>query len=90
MVQKSRIAPEPEARWLRKRGGPAAPVRPHRIAIRNLAALAVLAALACALPAFFRPGFFEDQARGLAVSAAVAGDWARAALAAAFGSIPTR
>ena len=89
MVQRSRIAPEPEVGWLRKRRGPA-PARPHQIAIRNLVALVLLAALVCSLPAFLGPYFFEDQAKGLVAFAVAAGDWARAALAAAFNSIPTR
>ena len=89
MVQRSRIAPESDVRSLKKRRGQA-PVDLHRIALRNLAALVLLAALICGLPAFFRPDFFSDQARGLMGFAAAAGEWVRAALAAAFNSIPGR
>ncbi len=87
MAQRSRIAQESEVRSLRERRLQA-PVRPHRVALRNLSALVLFAALVYALPALFRPDFFFDQARGVAAFAIAAGDWARAALSAAFQSIP--
>ncbi len=87
MVQRSRIAPESDLRTLGKRRGKA-PSRPAQATLRNLAALVLLVALVCALPRLFGPGFFHDQARGVAAFAIAAGDWARAALSAAFQSIP--
>ena len=90
MNQRSRIAPESEVGFLRARRGKA-PSRPDRIALGNAAALALLVALACAaLPAVSGPHFFFDRARDTAAFAVAAGGWARAALAAAFESIPVR
>ena len=65
-----------------------APLRPTRAALRHLASLALFAALVYALPKLLGPGFFHDQARGVAAFATATGEWVRAALAAAFRSIP--
>ncbi len=89
MVQRSCIAPASDVRLFRKRGGKA-PLRPSRIAFMNVVALVLLAAVACALPALFRLGFFLDQGRDVAAFAMATGEWARDALAAAFQSIPVR
>ena len=89
MVQRSRIAPESDVRSLGKRRGKA-PLRPVQATLRNLVVLVLLVALVYALPKLFGPGFFHDQARGVVAFAAAAGDWARAALSAAFQSIPVR
>ena len=87
MVQRSRIAPVSDLRSLGKRGGKA-PSRPARAALRNVAVLVLLVGLVFALPQFFGPGFFHDRARGVVAFATAAGSWVRAALAAAFQSIP--
>ncbi len=87
MVQRSRVAAESDVRSLRKHGGKA-PWRPAQAAARHLAALALLAALVYALPSILGPGFLHDQARGVAAFATTTGEWVRAALAAAFRSIP--
>lgn len=90
MSQRPRIAPASEVRSLRKGRGSAGPA-PSRAALGSAAALVLLlAALACALPALVRPGFFFDQARGAVGFTIGAGEWIRAALTAAFQNIPVR
>lgn len=93
MNRRSRIAPESEVRSLRQgRRRGKGPSRPDRIAaFRNVSALVLLAVLACALlPALSGPHFFFDRARDAVALAVAAGEWLRAALAAAFQSIPVR
>ncbi len=90
MIQRSRIAPVSEVRSLRQHRGKA-PLRPAEAAFRNVMALVIVAAaLAYAWPTLFGPAFLHDQARSAAALVITAGDWARAALAAAFQSIPVR
>ena len=90
MVRSSRIAPESDVRSLRERRGKAPPRPARAAALRTVAAFALLTALVYATPMLFGPGFFHDRARGVVAFAAAAGDLARAALAAAFQSIPVR
>jgi hypothetical protein len=89
--QRSRLASESEIRSLRQARREKSPFRPGPAAFRNVLALVLLAALACALlPAFSRPHFLFDLARDAVAFAMAVGEWLRSALAAAFQSIPVR
>ncbi len=88
MVQRSRVAPVSEVRSLRAGGKPRA--RRVEAFLRNGTLLVLIAALVFVLPKFVGPGFLHDQARGAMGFAAVAGQWARDALVAAFQSVPVR
>lgn len=87
MVQKSRIAPESDARAVSKRGRKP-PVRPGRTAFRNIVSLVFLASLLYGLPALFGPYVFHDLAHGAMRSAAAFGEWVRVVSWMLFRSIP--
>ena len=89
MVQRSRLAPPSDALSLRRerRGGPP---RPARAASRHALLAVFFAGAACALPGLVGPGEVRDLAGAVSASASAAGGWARAALVAAFESIPVR
>lgn len=89
MAHRSRIAPPSDLRSLRQQGR-AGRSRPVQAALKHVVAAAVLAGTFYALPKVFGPAFFHDQFGGAVSSAAAAGRWARAALVAAFESIPVR
>ena len=89
MLQRSRFAPAHDS-WSAGKPGGRTWSRPARAALKHAAALALLAGLVWAMPKLLGPGFFHDQARAAIGLAAAVGEWARAALAAAFQSIPVR
>lgn len=88
MGQRSGIASGSDMRSVAKGAGKAPP-RPAQLAARNAAALVLLGSLVYAVPQILGPGFLQDKARGVLGFAGVVGSWVRAALAAAFQSIPT-
>ncbi len=89
MVQKPRVAPESDVRSLGERRRKA-PSGSALAALRTVVSLALVAALAYAALRLSGPGAFHEHTRGLVAFASAAGEWARAALAAAFRSIPVR
>lgn len=89
MVHRSSGGSTSDMRALKKGGGKTRPRRAGAL-LKNLASLALLVALLFALPKILGPGFWQDQAREVAGFVAGAGAWVRAALLAAFQSIPTR
>lgn len=89
MVHRSRIAPPSDLRSLRQEGR-ASRSRPVQAALKHVVAAVLLAGAFYALPKVFGPAFFHDQLGGAVSAAAAAGEWVRAALVAAFESIPVR
>lgn len=89
MIQRSRIAPPSDVRSLRQQRRGSLP-HPGRTALMHAALAALLVGALFASPGVFGPGFVQEQLRGAMAFAAAAGEWARAAMVAAFQSIPVR
>ena len=89
MVHRSRIASPSDAASLHRQRGKG-PARPAQAALKHLAVVLLLAGAVYALPKLLGPSFFHGRLSDAMGFAAAAGEWARAALAVTFESIPMR